>query len=131
MDYNQFKNEFLKDGKLREEFEKYDLALEVARVLIAARLAKNLTQEQLAKEINTKQSGVARAESGDYLPSLSFLNKIALFYKTELIPPKFRFMEETKTVTIGAVGSGCNSGLTVDEIIYACRQRAVDEKIIN
>ncbi len=98
MDYEKFKNEFLKDEKLRKEFEKYDLAFEVAKVLIAARVAKKMTQAQLAKKMKTKQSGIARAESGDRLPSLSFLKKLADVYGTDLIPPKFKCMEGVESV---------------------------------
>ena len=98
MDYEKFKNEFLKDEKLRKEFEKYDLAFEVAKILIAARVAKKMTQAQLAKKMKTKQSGIARAESGDRLPSLSFLKKLADVYGTDLIPPKFKCMEDAESV---------------------------------
>ena len=42
--------------------------------------------------MQTGQSSVARAESGDYLPSLSFLNRLAELYETELILPSFKFL---------------------------------------
>jgi transcriptional regulator with XRE-family HTH domain len=45
--------------------------------LIRLRLAKGLTQEELAKLMNTKQESIARLESGKSLPSLSTVMKAA------------------------------------------------------
>ena len=122
MDYEKFKKEFLKNDKVREEFEKHDnLAFEVAKILIAARVAKKMTQAQLAKKMKTKQSGIARAESGDRLPSLSFLKKLAGVYGTDLIPPKFKCMEGavSLTNTTENILSGRNSSnVTLDDILY-------------
>lgn len=73
------------DPEFRKEYYKYDLAYEIGQMLLEARSVKDITQERLAKLIHTKQSGIARAESGTYLPSLSFLNKIANALKTKLI----------------------------------------------
>ena len=36
-----------------------------------------MTQKQLAEKIGTKQSNIARLESGNYNPSYQFLQKIA------------------------------------------------------
>ena len=111
MEYEKFKNEFLKDEKLRKEFEKYDLAFEVAKILVAARVAKKMTQAQLAKKMKTKQSGIARAESGDRLPSLSFLKKLADVYGTDLVPPKFKCMEESPVILKYEQNISTNNGL--------------------
>jgi transcriptional regulator with XRE-family HTH domain len=40
-------------------------------------LAKGLTQEDLAKMLNTKQESIARLENGGSMPSLSTMKKIA------------------------------------------------------
>ncbi|MCL2800837.1 MAG: helix-turn-helix transcriptional regulator, partial [Treponema sp.] len=45
--------------------------------IIMARREKNLTQKGLAQLIGTKQSNISRLESGNYNPSLDFLQKIA------------------------------------------------------
>lgn len=74
--------------------EPQDLAFEVSEMLINARIIKGMTQEELAKKMNTKQSGVARIENGTHLPSLSLLKKIANVYEAHLIPPRFSFMNE-------------------------------------
>ena len=47
------------------------------REFIKARLEKNLTQQQLADLVGTQQSNISRLESGNYNPSLEFLDKLA------------------------------------------------------
>lgn len=49
---------------------------EVTAALIKRRLEKRLTQQELAKRVGTKQSAIARFESGTYNPSLDFLRKV-------------------------------------------------------
>lgn len=41
------------------------------------RSVKKMTQKELASAIGTKQPSIARVEDNNYLPSLSFLIKIA------------------------------------------------------
>lgn len=51
---------------------------ELATSILNQRLRKNMTQEQLAERIGTKQPGVARLESRKYgRASISMLRKIA------------------------------------------------------
>jgi len=92
MKLEDFKKELLKKPEFKKEFQKFDLAFEIGQMLIEARIIKGVTQEKLAKMMGTKQSGIARAESGKYLPSLSFLQKIAKAFNTILLPPRFGFM---------------------------------------
>ena len=49
-----------------------------------ARKEKNLTQKDLAELIGTKQSNISRFESGNYNPTLDFLNKLASAVGKEL-----------------------------------------------
>ncbi|MBP6945394.1 helix-turn-helix transcriptional regulator [Patescibacteria group bacterium] len=74
--------------------EPQDLAFEVSEMLINARIIKGFTQEELAEKMGTKQSGIARAENGVHLASLSFLKKMADIYQARLVPPRFSFMGE-------------------------------------
>jgi len=50
----------------------------------SARLSKGLTQEELARALNTKQASIARLESGNSLPSLSMVKKVAEALDAEL-----------------------------------------------
>jgi transcriptional regulator with XRE-family HTH domain len=74
----------LDDRRWVKKITRRDLAVEISQLLIGARFKVGLTQVQLAKKIGTKQSGVARAESGRGLPSLAFLDKVAKALKTNI-----------------------------------------------
>ncbi len=93
MKLKDFKKQLLKDPEFKKEYEKYDLAFEIGEMLLEARIIKGITQQKLAEMIGTKQSGVARAERGISLPSLSFLEKIAKAFCTNLIV-RFGFMDK-------------------------------------
>lgn len=51
--------------------------LQLARRVRAAREAKGLSQEKLAKLVGTKQPSIARLESGKVVPRLDLLERIA------------------------------------------------------
>ncbi len=53
-------------------------------MIIEKRIQKGMTQAQLAKKIGTKQSAIARLESGTYNPSIDFLQKVAEGLNTKL-----------------------------------------------
>jgi len=84
MDLKQYKQKLLKTPKFRAEYEKRDLAREIARLIIQVRVIRGITQEKLAKMIKSKQPSIARLENGNSLPSLSFLNKIAKAFNTNV-----------------------------------------------
>jgi len=53
------------------------LGLQIGGQIRHMRKVKNLTQKELAQKVGTAQSGIARVENDNYLPSLSFLIRIA------------------------------------------------------
>lgn len=75
--YKEIKKKLLKDVGVRKAYQELGPEFELARTVIEMRLKKGLTQAVLAKKIGTKQSAVARLESGRYNPSLVFLDKVA------------------------------------------------------
>lgn len=75
--YAHFKKRMLKDPVIRETYRDLDPEFAIAATLIKRRLERRLTQKDLAERIGTKQSAIARLESGAYNPSLSFLHKVA------------------------------------------------------
>ena len=77
MNWQEHKKRLLKDPEFRAEYEALEPKYKLASALIQLRLAKGLTQEQLAKLLNTKQESIARLESGGSLPSLSTVKKVA------------------------------------------------------
>lgn len=66
-----------RDSEFRAAREALRPQYEAHRALIAARLAAGLTQKQLAEELHTTQSSVARIESGAYLPRIDTLFRLA------------------------------------------------------
>jgi transcriptional regulator with XRE-family HTH domain len=64
--------EKLADPEFRQAYEELDAAHQVARL----RIRRGLTQEQLAELVGTKQPSIARLESGQSAPRLSFLKKV-------------------------------------------------------
>ncbi len=87
-----------RDPAFKKEYYKKNLAFEIAKILIEARIIKNVTQDQLAKLIGTKQPSIARIERGESLPSLGFLQRIAKALNTYLVPPIFGFMVKTPKI---------------------------------
>lgn len=75
--FRQFKKEILKDPIVRREYEKLKPEFELECALIQKRIDRKLTQAALAKKIGTKQTAIARLESGTYNPTVKQLEKIA------------------------------------------------------
>ena len=69
--------ERLKDPGFRAEWERTQLAHEVALRVIAYRAEHGLTQTELARQVGMQQSAIARLEAGDHTPSLATLARLA------------------------------------------------------
>lgn len=82
--FKQFKARLLKDKEIREEYERLGPEFELVRLLIRKRLEKGLTQHELARKIGTKQSAIARLESGRYNPTVGVLRKVAAALNADL-----------------------------------------------
>jgi len=67
----------LKNPEFKKEYDALELEYSIITQVLKKRLEKGLTQKQLAKKIGTKQSAIARLESGNSNPSVEFLEKIA------------------------------------------------------
>ena len=65
------------DPEVIKELESNSIEYKVVSEIIKARHELNLTQEQLAKLVGTKQSNISRLESGEYNPTIEFLSKVA------------------------------------------------------
>jgi ribosome-binding protein aMBF1 (putative translation factor) len=75
--FKSVKKELLQNKKIRKEYDKLEHEFKIAEVIIEKRLEQGLTQSELAKKIGTKQSAISRLESGNYNPSITFLEKVA------------------------------------------------------
>jgi len=70
--FEDWENARLQDPEFRAEARRLEPAYQVTRL----RILRQLTQEELAKRVGTKQSSIARLESGKSEPSLSFLRRV-------------------------------------------------------
>jgi DNA-binding XRE family transcriptional regulator len=76
-DFEELLKKQLKDREFRREYDELDGEFALAGEIMRLRLAKNMTQSELAKIAGTSQSAIARVESGRYSNiSMSFLRKI-------------------------------------------------------
>ena len=71
------KKQWLKDPVFKKEYDKLEARYALIDKVIEARIKRKITQAQLAKKAGTKQSAIARLESGNINPSLNFMEKIA------------------------------------------------------
>lgn len=76
-EWKKVRKELLSDKDVYKEYKRLEPQYRLISLLIGIRLKKGLTQKQLAKKLATKQSAIARLESGTYNPSLEFLQRTA------------------------------------------------------
>jgi len=69
--------ESIKDPSFHKVWDETEPEYQLIRQLVAARLKKGLTQEELAKIVGTTQSTIARIERGGQNVSIRTLTKLA------------------------------------------------------
>lgn len=74
--FNELKRKLLQDRATRKAYEELAPQYAIIEMIIKKRLKIGLSQEALAEKIGTKQSAIARFESGRTNPTLSFLTNI-------------------------------------------------------
>jgi len=77
MEWSKAKALILKNEEVKKEYDLLETEYKIIEEIIMARKEKNLTQKGLAELVGTKQSNISRLESGNYNPSLDFLQKVA------------------------------------------------------
>ena len=101
MNWKEHKKQLVKDLDFRNEYEALEPEYRLAAALIRLRLAKGLSQEQLAELLHTKQESIARLESGNSLPSLSTVKRVADALDAELeisLRPKHKSARENVVI---------------------------------
>jgi len=73
----EFEKKLFKNPKVKKAYEDLKPEFELLNLIIKKRKKEGLTQKELARRAETKQSAISRFESGNYNPTLSFLQKIA------------------------------------------------------
>ena len=78
MNYNEYKKKvFIDRPDVKEAYEALSPQYAIIQAEIENRKAMGITQKELAKRMGTAQANISRFESGNYNPSLAFLQKMA------------------------------------------------------
>lgn len=75
--YKIIRSRLLKDKAIRKAYEELGPEFALIQTLIEKRLKSGFTQAELARKVGTKQSAIARLESGNSNPTVDFLKKVA------------------------------------------------------
>ncbi len=75
--FKTIKKQVLKNKKVMKAYKNSELEFSIIDQIIDKRIKKGMSQKDLALKMGTKQPSIARFESGDYNPTLSFLKKIS------------------------------------------------------
>lgn len=73
------------DRAYSAEFAAQEAEFALAHTMIAARVSAGLTQEQLADRLGTNVAAIARLESGQRIPGMRFLNRLAAATGTRVV----------------------------------------------
>ncbi len=77
MDWKEAKKIIASNPEVAAELENNAVEYQVISEVIRARSEQKVSQKELAERIGTRQSNISRLESGNYNPSLEFLEKVA------------------------------------------------------
>jgi len=77
MDFDDYLNEQLKNPVFKKYYDEYGKQLEIAYQVLQLRKREGLSQVELAKKIGTKQTSIARLESGQQNFTIDTLQKLA------------------------------------------------------
>lgn len=76
--------ERLKRPDFRKAWKESEAEYLVSKAIIESRIAKKLSQRDLARRVKTSQAAISRVEAMNGNPSLSFLKRIATALGTNL-----------------------------------------------
>lgn len=76
-DLQKYKEKQLKNPEFKHEYEATRDEYSVTRALIAARIAANMTQKDLAEKSGIRQSNISRIENGTCSPTIATLQALA------------------------------------------------------
>ncbi len=72
----QFKKEAFKRSGVKKAYTEMQPEIQIIRALIISRNKKGMSQRKLAQKIGITQSALARFETGNSNPTLSFIQKV-------------------------------------------------------
>lgn len=87
---NEYFVQQMQDDDFQKEYEKLQPELAMIRALVDARVARNMTQKELAERTGINQADISKIENGTRNPSLRLLQRLAegmdMILKIEFIP---------------------------------------------
>jgi ribosome-binding protein aMBF1 (putative translation factor) len=83
-DFQDYLTEKLKKPSFKKNYNEYGKQLEIAYQVLTLRKQQKLSQSELAKKIGTRQSNVARMESGQQNFTADMLQKIATAFNRRI-----------------------------------------------
>ena len=95
-EYNEFKQELLKNPRVKAEYDALAPEYDIIQAMIDARKEQNITQKELALRTGITQADISRIENGSRNPSLNMLKKLAKGLGMRL---RVEFVAETKSFT--------------------------------
>jgi len=75
--WSELKSEMLSNEGIKAEYDALRPKYELIEQVLLARTEQGITQSELAKRTGTKQGNISRFESGNYNPSLEFVQRLA------------------------------------------------------
>lgn len=76
VDFQEYLAEQLKNSKFKKYYNEYGKQLEIAYQILQLRKQRGMSQAELAKKIGTKQSNIARMETGQQNFTVNTLQEI-------------------------------------------------------
>ncbi|OGF82197.1 hypothetical protein A3B18_04100 [Candidatus Giovannonibacteria bacterium RIFCSPLOWO2_01_FULL_46_13] len=75
--FEKVKKDALKDPEVKKAYDDLELEFTLKAFMMQKRIDEGITQKELARRAKTKQSAISRFESGNYNPSLAWVNNLA------------------------------------------------------
>ena len=75
--HQELHNRLMKKPGFKKAYDDLELEFAIINALIDARAKRGMTQARLAKKVGTKQSAIARFESGRSNPTFAFVQKLS------------------------------------------------------
>ena len=84
IDFQDYLKKELRNPEFKKHYDEYGKQLEIAYQILKLRKQKKMSQIEFAKRLKTKQSNVARMESGQQNFTTDTLQKIADIFNMDL-----------------------------------------------